>query len=57
MFTVIYGSKTFIINSARARKIILEAAEAKEVGNLAEAQELMRLAVKAEGQAMAEGQA
>ena len=51
MFTVIYGSKSFIIDSTRARDLMVLANKALQDGNTAEAEALKNRAVEAEEQA------
>jgi len=51
MWTVIYGSKSFIINNVDALNLMVQAKAARAEGKTAKAKALVAQAVKAEGQA------
>jgi hypothetical protein len=49
MFTVIYGSKTFILSNDTAYGLMVQASKALQAGKTAKAKALVAKAVKAEG--------
>ena len=51
MWTVIYGSKSFIVNNVDALNLMVQAKAALEAGNTAKAKALVAKAAKAEGKA------
>ena len=57
MKTVLYGSKSFVLETAAAIAIVERAAEVRRTGDLGEASRLMDLAVRAESQRMSFDQA
>ena len=48
MKTIIYGSKTFILENADAIDLMTRAAERREAGQFEEAQKLLSSAIRAE---------